>query len=502
MSEIILINPAISRQGLNYTKLEDVRIREPLGVLALGTYLKENGYSVKILDVVPYSEVGDESYFNILKKELNSAIAVCISAMTAQVSNGLLISKFIKNKRPELPVIWGGVHPSLFPAQTSKDELVDFVVYGEGEASTLELINELEKKNPSFQDIKGIAYDGGVNPPRGFMDINKLPFLDHDLLDLKYYLERPVPIIFSDTNRIRKLVMLSSRGCPYRCTFCINKVTKSGWRAQDPDRFLDEFEFIVDKYKLDMIRPLDENFFVSKKRAEEIIKKMKERKIDVRWGTNIRANYFRDNYVTVDFAKRLKSTGFEFATMGAESGSDSVLNSLKKDITTDDLINSAKVCVEAGIIPVYSWMIALPGKTNQEMKTNIKIMREINKICPSARHYDNFIFRPYPGGELYEQCKDLGLYEPTSLREWADTNKNTGYTSLDELPWIDNPDFIRFLSENSKYLIYDLKILKKITESNMSAFYSIIPKIRWTFNFFKYQEKEQKIKNKLIHYLK
>lgn len=473
-----------------------------MSVLTVGTFLHENGYSVKILDVVPYHEVGDESYLKILEKELDEAICVGISAMTAQVSNALLISQFIKNRRQDMPIIWGGVHPSLFPSQTSKDPLVDFVVYGEGEATTLELVNELEKNGSEFRDIKGIAYDGYVNPPRDFLGINELPFLNHDLLDLRFYLERPVPIIFSDTKKIRKLVMLSSRGCPYRCTFCINKVTNSGWRAQDADRFLDEFEFIVDRYKLDMIRPLDENFFVNKKRAEEIIKKMKERKIDVKWGTNIRANYFRETYVTVDFAKELKSVGFEFATMGAESGSNAVLKSLKKDITTEDLLNSAKVCAKSGIIPVYSWMIALPGKTNVEMKSNIKIMRQINKICPSARHYDNFIFRPYPGGELYDQCKKLGLYEPVSLREWANTSINTGYKSLDDLPWVDDPEFIRFLSENSKYLVYDVKTLKKLTESNLGMIYSIVPKLRWKFNFFKYQENEKYFKDKIINFLK
>lgn len=78
MAEIILINPAISRQNLNYTRLEDVRIREPLGVLAIGTYLHEKGYSVKILDVVPYHEVGDESYLKILEKDLGNAICVGI----------------------------------------------------------------------------------------------------------------------------------------------------------------------------------------------------------------------------------------------------------------------------------------------------------------------------------------------------------------------------------------------------------------------------------------
>ncbi len=473
-----------------------------MSVLTVGTFLNEKGYSVKILDIVPYHEVGDKSYLKILERELDDAIFIGISAMTAQVSNALEISQFIKNRCPDLPIIWGGVHPSLFPAQTSKDPLVDFVVYGEGEETTLELIRELEKKSPKFHDIKGLAYDGSVNPPREFMDINKLPFLNHDLLDLRFYLERPVPIIFSDNEKIRKLVMLSSRGCPYRCTFCINKVTGSGWRAQNADRFLDEFEFIVDKYKLDMIRPLDENFFVNKKRAEEIIRKMKERKIDVKWGTNIRANYFRENYVTVDFAKELKSVGFEFATMGAESGSNAVLKTLKKDITTEDLLNSAKVCAKSGIIPVYSWMIALPGKTIEEMKTNIVIMRQINKICHAARHYDNFIFRPYPGGELYEQCKKLGLYEPVSLREWANVNKNTGYNSLDDLPWVDNPEFIRFLSENSKYLVYDFKTIKKLTESNLGMIYSIAPKLRWKFNFFKCQEEEKFIKDKIINFLK
>src|SRR4030042_3008722 len=104
---------------------------------------------------------------------------------------------------------------------------------------------------------------------------------------------------------------------------------------------------------------------------------------------------------------------------------------LHKDITTEQILRSARVWAGAGIIPVYSWMIGIPGQTKAEMRTNIDLMNEINAVCPSALHTTNWSFRPFPGGDLYETCKQLGLYEPSSVEEWVqlgvDHEQNTGF---------------------------------------------------------------------------
>ena len=504
MSEVLLVNPCFNECIGIFKTLADVKIREPLNVLTLGSYLKENGYDVKIIDAVPYSEVNDDSYLKRIEKELDSAICVGISAMTAQIRNALFIAKFIKDKNPNIPVIWGGVHPTLFAEQTSIHPAVDAVVYGEGEETLLDLVKIFEKakgniKNVDFGGVNGIVYKGKRNPPRELLDVNKLPFLDHDLLDLSFYMPRGVPPVFPPKKRFRKLAMLSSRGCPYRCTFCINVISGIKWRGMTSKRFLDEMEYLVDKYRLEFIKPLDENFFVNKKRVEEIVDGIKERGIDVMWASNIRANNFGDDYVSASFAKKLRDVGFVFAPIGAESGSDRILQYLKKDITTGQIMNSAKICNESGIVPVYSWIIGLPNQSRKEMISNIEIMKKINKICPSARFYDNFIFRPYPGGELYEECKQLGLHEPESLEEWSKVDIKIGYTSSEGLSWIKDRNFVEFLSGNSQNIVYPLGKIWSFDRSLLRMLLAIDAKVRWKLKFSGLYKQEMWLRKKVLN---
>jgi hypothetical protein len=195
---------------------------------------------------------------------------------------------------------------------------------------------------------------------------------------------------------------------------------------------------------------MDEDFFVSKKRVTAIVEGMHARNLKLIWGTNVRANYFNDTYISADYAKLLADIGVKFLTIGAESGSDRVLQMLHKDITTEQIIRSASVCAEAGITPLYSWMIGIPGQSKVEMRANLNLMDKINAICSSALHTTNWIFRPFPGGDLYETCQRLGLHEPSSVEEWAqlgvDQEENTGFFSASKLPWIEDVGFVRFLA--------------------------------------------------------
>lgn len=451
MKNIVLINPRLTSSRLPYKKNEAAR--EPLGVLAIGSFLQIHGYEVGIIDAKLYSE-------EEVKERLNSSINdttifVGFSVMTAQVPHALELSKFLKEAGARLPIIWGGIHPTLFPGQTSLDSNVDLVVFGPGESTVLEIAQRIELGNSKFDEIKGVAYKGKVHNPRERDDVDTFPFFDYDLLDLKRYLGPSPHYLLSDTP-ILALNVLSSRGCPWRCGFCINHAIKNRWRALTADRFLDELENLINKYNLQAVRILDEDFFVSKRRVTTFIKGMKKRNIKITWGTNVRANYFKDDYITVEYAKELKDIGLKFLTFGAESGSNRVLKLLHKDITVDQILRSAETCAIADIMPNYSWMIGIPGQTKEEMRSNISLARQINEICPKATHTPNWVFRPLPGGNLYDTAKSMGLKEPGSLLEWSkfgvDEESNTGSYSVYEYPWVEDPQFVEFLSTFSKLI--------------------------------------------------
>lgn len=339
---------------------------------------------------------GSDEYLKELKQLIDNNKTICFgfSVMTSQIPNAYFISKYLKNLNPDIHINWGGVHPTLYPSQTSKDQIIDTVIYGPGEKPLLDLIELLEKGKKEYQDINNLAYNGKVNPTEDPIDVNEIPFLNYDLLNSKFYIWHPDHFLFQKD--IRMLPMLSSRGCPYRCAFCINKVCKTKWRPQSPDRFIDELEFLINKYKLEGIRILDENFFISKKRVKDIIERIRDRKIEIQWGTNVRADCFKENYIDTNFIKNLQNIGFKFASIGAESGSDRILKYIKKDITTEDIINSAKICNTSNILPVYSWMTGIPTETKEETMNTITLIKKIKKICPASIHYSLNIYRPFP----------------------------------------------------------------------------------------------------------
>ncbi|OGW48170.1 MAG: hypothetical protein A2Y66_02375 [Nitrospirae bacterium RBG_13_41_22] len=443
--KVVLISPRVGACRLGHQSTDAAR--EPLGVLAVGSYLKHHGYQVQILDANLYSD----DYVRTEVERLVAAkpVFVGLSVMTAQLPHALEISKLVKHLDSTVIVVWGGIHPTLFPAQTSLDPHVDLIVHGPGEATSLELAKKLQDGEVD-SNMKGIAHKGKAAPTREREDLDTLPFFDYGLVDLKWYLG-PAPHYLLSEQPIRALNVLSSRGCPWRCGFCINYVTKNRWRALSAERFLDEIEYQVKTHALEAVRIMDEDFFVSKKRVTGIIEGMHSRNLHLIWGTNVRANYFNDEYITAEYARSLADVGVKFLSLGAESGSDRVLQMLHKDITTEQILRSARVCAEAGIIPVYSWMIGIPGQTKSEMRTNIDLMNEINAVCPSALHTTNWIFRPFPGGDLYETCKQMGLQEPSSVEEWAqlgvDQEQNTGFYSAAKLPWIEDVGFVEFVSE-------------------------------------------------------
>jgi anaerobic magnesium-protoporphyrin IX monomethyl ester cyclase len=501
MTGVVLINPEFMGREPTYQSLEEVRgLRPPLGILSLGSYLRGKGYHVRLLDINPYSAIGSQAYLDELGIMIREEKPSCIglSVMTSQVPNAYFISRFIRSLNPDLPIIWGGVHPTLYPAQTSQDDNVDLVVHGPGEDTLLEIIQRLETGESDFSEIRNLAYKGRVNPPRKPLDVNEIPFLDYELLDIRFYQQPSDSFLFQKD--VTMLPMLSSRGCPHRCAFCINNVLKTGWRAKTPERFLDELEYLVNRYSLDAVRPLDENFFVSKRRVIEIIKEFRRRKIHILWGTNVKADCFQEDFISTQLACELREVGFTFASIGAESGSPRILELLHKDITIDDIIRSAKICHEAGIIPAYSWMIGIPTETKKEMLETIALIRRIKEICPTSIHYSLNIYRPFPGGELYELCKQAGLKEPRSLAEWVSPDNldlTLGAMPVRKLPWIKERDFVIFMSN------YTNEITGKLNGHRRAVdyLYSALIKLRYKLGFFRWPNTELRLSNLAGYYL-
>lgn len=449
MSSVVLVNPKLGKNRNPHP--DNYAAREPLSILTLGSYLKNAGIEAKLIDAVLYEEEKVIRIISNFIKKGPKPVLIGFSVMTTQISHALELSDFVKSIDPSIPIVWGGVHPTLFAEETSLDDSVDIVVHGRGELPLLEIWKQLTNEKETDNDIPGTCIKGKFNKAEKPLNMSEYPFLDYELLDLKRYLG-PLPHYLLSEKANRALQVISSRGCPWRCGYCINKVTGNQWTPLSSERYLNELAANVKRFKLDAYRVMDEDFFVSKRRTFEIVEGLLDREITLPWGANIRANYFRNDYVSVDFAKELRDTGCKFLSLGAESGNQRILNLITKDITVEQLIHSAEVCREADIIPIYSWMIGIPSQTKEEIYDTIKIMLQISRICPSAIHYPFWIFRPFPGGSLYDLCVRHGLRVPATLRDWsemgADEDLNTGFYNVGHLPWIKDTGFVEFLGKN------------------------------------------------------
>ncbi|MEK7167571.1 MAG: radical SAM protein, partial [Patescibacteria group bacterium] len=309
MNKIILINPPFNIPKENYDSSVSV------GLLSIASYLSGLGIEVEIIDGARQS-----NYREILKEKSSQVEWFGLSVMTTQISEALEISALIKKENPRAKIVWGGSHPTFFPSQTIKNESVDIVCVGEGEKTMEEII-----RGNSLDSIKGIVYKENneikENPPRELHDPSEMPSFNWDLV--------PREIL----EKLYLIPSLTSRGCPHRCTFCINAILCNRWRPRTAEQVLTDLKTIKEKeyFKNKKIRFWDENFFVDITRAKKIVSGMIENNLGIPWETTVRADYLRPGMVDEDFLFQLKKSGCYLLSFGAESGSPRILEKIKKE---------------------------------------------------------------------------------------------------------------------------------------------------------------------------
>jgi anaerobic magnesium-protoporphyrin IX monomethyl ester cyclase len=466
MPNILLINPPFNISKENYDSSVSV------GLLSIASYLFSKGINVKIIDAAR-----QQNFLELIKAEAPKFDFAGLSVMTTQISNALEISRMIKEVNNKCKIIWGGSHATFFIRETAAHPLVDIVCYGEGEITTHELLmeNDLSK-------INGIAYKNKdeiiINQPRILHDPSLMPLFNWDLIDADVL------------KKLQLVPSLTSRGCPHRCTFCINVILKNRWRPRTVRQVLDDLEIIESKdyFKDKKIRFWDENFFVDIKRAQSIIDGMINRGLIIPWETTIRADYLRDGMVDEKFLAKIKESGCYLLSFGAESGSEIILKKIKKDVTAEQILDSARKCLKAGIIPQYSFMIGLPGETKEDMLKTLHLIGQLTHIDSRIQILGPQAFRPYPGSELYAECVAAGWQEPKSTQEWAQLARNElNYLTVKNFPWVRDKDFVESMEMYTRFGAHSissaLSSTIKVNKALKLAFI-LICQLRWKLKFF------------------
>ncbi|MFA5778962.1 MAG: radical SAM protein [Elusimicrobiota bacterium] len=489
MYDCILINP----RSIYYSKEQQSSPYPYAGLLSIGSFLCSKEWKTIILDMV----LDDEPiklFDDTIKNNPNQIILVGFSVMTSQVAHAARLSKYIKTKYPFISIIWGGIHPSLFPEDVLKSGFVDYVCIGEGEHTTHELLHTLKNKS-DVNKVNGLCFlDNNKfvqTKPRPCHDLNELPYFNYDIFNYSRYKRRLV-YRGDETMEVNFGVMLTSFGCPYRCTFCINSNKKlffGKYRSKSVRRICDEIEHLITNYSVNFFDFVDEDFFIKRSNIENFISEIKNRKLVFKWMASIRADAFDKKIVDSDMLVRLKDIGCYRLAIGAESGSQQILNKLKKDITVEQIYKSAELITSCGIGTTFSFMMGIPGETKSDILCTLKMIRRLKSISDILSVVGPQIFRPYPGGELYEECINIYHYsQPKTVEEWTNSmDILTGFDTIDKLIWIHDKNFVRKISFYMDFVnlnIFSLKVgyLKKILLILMQKISELRMRIQfWSF---------------------
>lgn len=368
----------------------------PFGIMYVGAVARENGHTVKIID-------RNVDYFSIKKMIDFKPDILGISAMTGPtLKDGLLFSSKAKEIfGSNFPVVWGGVHPTLLPELTLNDPCVDYVIRGDGEFTFSELLNALNS-GKNLEEVKGIGFkkDGKIyltEEVEPVKNLDDLPMTPWDMVSAKAYLNV-------------EIVLVTSRGCPFRCSFCISSVmNKKIWRSMSAERVIKEIENIAEITSNTHIKFHDDLMTVNKKRLFKILDLLPD-KYSLLF-------YARVNHIDTSLLERLKKFPHVWLSFGVESGSQRILDLMNKKITVEKTREAFKLCKEyPNIHTKASVVLGSPTETREEMEMTLKLMKEIN---PTKHTYCTYM--PYPGSVWYNQAVEMGLFKPPqTLRGWAE----------------------------------------------------------------------------------
>ncbi len=401
------------------TERENYLLAPPLGILYLAGALEKGRHPVRLVHE-RFSPANEKKIIDdILAAD---PLFVGISTFTGpSLLPSLNLTRKIK-KRSSIPVIWGGLHSTMLPEQTLKEEAIDLAVCGEGEETIVRLADLIAAGNGlagELEKIPGVAFrDGGrvrVNPPAPYIrDLDAFAPAWH-LLDGERYMAIGKSIYTAMGSRMSDLkiaTIMTSRGCPWRCGYCYNQfVNKRTFRVHSI-AFVNEYVGRLKKeHGVTGIVFADDCFFTDRRRALAILGAM-----GLPWTSSIRADTLARG--GDDFARELKELGCCELRIGAESGSEGTLDIMSKDIRREHIIRSAELCRKHGIHVGMGFMIGIPGESWREMQKTFDIIDELEKMDVAVVPGPSCYF-PYPGTPLFAEAVRLGYTPPASIQDWV-----------------------------------------------------------------------------------
>ena len=372
----------------------------PLGLASIGAYARHNGYSVKIIDcnIVSSSVESFQDFFEKNYAEKYSDIRVIgITSVTCTIKKAYKIAKICKEIYPDAIIVFGGVHATFVTDEVINNNFIDIISLGESEHTFKEI---LDAKNPL--KIDGIVFKKktkrGYNIIRNknrdrIVDLDSLPMPAYDLLPIEKY--RPAKGTYK---RLPAMSMMTSRGCPGRCTFC-SKTMGNRLVFKSAEKIFDEIMYLIENYGIRQILFYDDTFTVYKKNVEKLCDMILENNVDISWTC-----FARVDFIDPDMLSKMKTAGCHQIMYGVENVDETVLKNINKKINIPQVVNVVRWTKKAGIECRLSFMVGNPGDNEQIIRKNIKF---VNKINPDLLVVN--ITTPFPGTAMFKWAKERNL---------------------------------------------------------------------------------------------
>ncbi|HEX5483892.1 MAG TPA: radical SAM protein [Terriglobia bacterium] len=405
---------------LYYPPYDGPPLGPPLCLLSLASPLIAAGFQVKIVDsAITASPEGT------VAREIKDALCFGVSFLTGpMIENAIHISRLVRSLRPDIPIIFGGWHATILPAQTLAAGIADIVVRGQGELTLLEVAERL-RDGKGLEEVRGCTVktkgEAIHNPDRPVANLNNLPTPLFSMGDYDAYEQR---------SGVRKVTYASSVGCPYACNYCTDLVYYGQrFNAYKAERVVSEVTDLVSRWRLSEVAFLDSNFPVDVKRALAIARGFVDSGVKFHWSFQASTNLLCR--MSDDEVCLLGESGVHHMGFGTESASPEVLILMnKKHQRIDEMFETARKTERAGIRVTFNLILGFLGETESDRVQTLRVMTEIARKYPNVSFSPN-LFTPYPGISVWPELRKNGVREPRSLEEWSRVTLGGN-----QLPWL------------------------------------------------------------------
>ena len=389
--DCLLINPPFVFPKGFYFGQRTVDV--PLGLLSLAAFVRERGFSTQLLDCNYYfkdTDIEFEDWFetNYVKK-FDQIKVIGITTTTPTINASYRLAQILKLKYPKSIIVLGGSHASFVPDEALSNSFVDCVAMGEGEDTLLELL-----KGVPFSEILGLAFKSNDSEGEKFIrnktrgrirELDELPMPAYDLINIEAY--RP---IIGNFKRLPAMMLVSSRGCPWSCSFCRRTVGKM-WTYRSSESLYNEFKYLSETYGVKDIAIMDDVFTVSKGRVMEFCQLLIEKPIDVQWQC-----FARIDIVDEEMLNTMHKAGCWGIMYGVENFDQTILNSLHKGIEAQHVFKVMEWTKSANLESRVCMIVGNEGDTEELVDSNIELLKKLDPDLISVS-----ILTPFPGNDIF-----------------------------------------------------------------------------------------------------